>query len=186
MIYLDTNAILANYEKSSPYYSSTKKIFQIPNLEFYTGIISILELEAVIARNLDVFSSKFTFLPHQELGDLADNQKIPLICQYMIKKLNISMRSTATIENFEINQNKYDILNTFYLAIRLNRDLKLRTLDAIQIASAIEIKVYYEVDLTYFLTNDQTILAQKELILQKSRILSISSVNLARLLCGED
>ena len=64
----------------------------------------------------------------------------------------------------------------------LNREMKLRTLDAIQIASAVEIKIYNKIDLEYFVTNDAIILGHKQELYQKSRILPISTDALANLL----
>ena len=60
--------------------------------------------------------------------------------------------------------------------------MKLRTLDAIQIASAVEIKIYNKIDLEYFVTNDDIILAQKKELYQKSRILPISTDELVNIM----
>ncbi|MHA1585326.1 MAG: hypothetical protein ACTSWL_08730 [Promethearchaeota archaeon] len=63
-----------------------------------------------------------------------------------------------------------------------NREMKIRTLDAIQIASAVEIKIYNKIDLEYFVTNDAIILGRKQELYQKSHILPISTDELAKLL----
>ena len=63
-----------------------------------------------------------------------------------------------------------------------NREMKIRTLDAIQIASAVEIKIYNNINLDYFVTNDGIILDHKQELYQKSRILPISTDDLAKLL----
>ncbi len=75
-----------------------------------------------------------------------------------------------------------DIENTYNLVWKVNADLKLRTLDAIQICSAIKIRIYDKFEIQYFLTNDATILKSKQDIFQKSRILPISCTDLNNIL----
>lgn len=68
------------------------------------------------------------------------------------------------------------------MALRLASTLRLRTLDLMQIASALKIKLYCNIELEYFCTNDQTILDRANEIHQKTKILPIHAQDLQRIL----
>ena len=181
-LYLDTSAILSYFDKSCIFFETAVKLFQYPEMELYTGMISVLEMESIIGRNLGSFSLEIDPKAKKIFKTLSTKEKIPIIAHYIIKRLGISIESASSIEKYEINNEEYDIFNTFNLALKINREIKLRTLDAIQIASAVEIKIYNKIDLEYFVTNDAIILGRKQELYQKSRILPISTDDLAKLL----
>ena len=180
--YLDTSAILSYFDRSSKFFENTQKLFHFPEMKLFTGMITVLEMESVIGRNLASFSLEIDSESKKLYNSLIDKEKIPVIAHYFIKRLAISIESSSSIEKCEINEKIYDIYNTFNLAFKLNREMKLRTLDAIQIAFAVEIKIYNKIDLEYFITNDNIILAHKQEVYQKSRILPVSTDNLVNLL----
>lgn len=70
----------------------------------------------------------------------------------------------------------------FSLAFRFGSSLSLRTLDLIQIASAINIKLYNKIPIDYFLTNDQQILENGADVRNATKILPISSDDLVNIL----
>ncbi len=181
-LYLDTSAILSYYDKSSVFFENTVKLFHYPEMALFSGMITILEMESVIGRNIDSFYLEIDPKSNKIYKSLSNKEKIPIITHYFIKRLGISIESASSIEKCYINDKEYDIFNTFSLALRINRDMKLRTLDAIQIASAVEIKIYNKIDLEYFVTNDGIILDRKKELYQKSHILPISTDELVNLL----
>lgn len=180
--YLDTSAVLSYFDRSSKFFENTQKLFHYHEMELFTGMITVLEVESVIGRNLESFSLEIEPESKKIYDLLRDKEKIPVIVHYFLKRLAISIESSSSIEKCDINGENYDIYNTFNLAFKLNREMKLRTLDAIQIASAVEIKIYNKIDLEYFITNDNIILDHKQEVYQKSRILPISTDSLANLL----
>ena len=181
-LYLDTSAILSYYDKSSIFHENTVKLFHFPEMAFFSGMITVLEMESVIGRNIESFSLEIAPESKKIYKSLSNKEKIPIISHYFIKRLGISIESSSSIEICDINGKDYDIFSTFNLALRINREMKLRTLDAIQIASAVEIKIYNKIDLEYFVTNDGIILDRKQELYQKSRILPISTDELVKLL----
>ena len=181
-LYLDTSAILSYYDKSSIFFENAVKLFHYPEMTLFSGMITVLEMEAVIGRNIDSFYLEIDPKSKKIYESLSNKEKIPIITHYFIKRLGILIESASSIEKCDINDKKYDIFNTFNLALRINREMKLRTLDAIQIASAIEIKIYNKIDLEYFVTNDGIILDRKQELYQKSRMLPISTDELVNLL----
>jgi hypothetical protein len=181
-LYLDTSAILSYFDKTSVFFENTVKLFHYPEMALFSGMITVLEMESVIGRNIGSFYLEIDPKSKEIYESLSNKEKIPIITQYFIKRLGISIESASSIEKCDINNKEYDIFNTFNLALKINRGMKLRTLDAIQIASAIEIKIYNKIDLEYFVTNDAIILGQKQELYQKSRILPISTDDLANLL----
>ncbi|MHA1675383.1 MAG: hypothetical protein ACTSYI_17365 [Promethearchaeota archaeon] len=181
-LYLDTSAILSYYDKSSKFFENTVKLFHYPEMALYSGLITVLEIESVIGRNIGSFYLEIDPKSKNIYESLSNKEKIPIITQYFIRRLGISIESAASIEKMEIDDKEHNILNTFNLALRINREMNLRTLDAIQIASAVEIKIYNNINLDYFVTNDGIILDHKQELYQKSRILPISTDDLANLL----
>ncbi|MHA1520724.1 MAG: type II toxin-antitoxin system VapC family toxin [Promethearchaeota archaeon] len=181
-LYLDTSAILSYYDKSSIFFENAVKLFHYPEMELFTSMITVLEMESVIGRNIGSFYLEIDPRSKKLYESLSNKEKIPIITQYFIKRLGISIESASSIEKCEINDKEYDIFNTFNLALRMNREMNLRTLDALQIASAVEIKIYNNIDIEYFVTNDSIILKRKQKLYQRSRILPISTDDLAKLL----
>lgn len=181
-IYSDTSTILAYFDENNVFHESARYLFSTVGLEFFTGNITLLELESVISRNLDQFNFKELIENEEKFGNLSPNKKVKLLTEYCLKKLAIKISSGLTIEKITINNQDLDIENTYNLVWKVNADLKLRTLDAIQICSAIKMRIYDKYEIQYFLTNDSTILKSKKEIFQKSKILPISCTDLKNIL----
>ncbi len=182
LIYSDTSAILAYFDEKNVFHESAIHLFATNGLEFFTGTITLMELESVISRNLDQFNFKNLIENEERFGMLSPNKKVKLLTEYCLKKLAIKISSGLTIEKMTFNNQDLDIENTYNLLWKINADLKLRTLDAIQICSAIKIRIFAKFEIQYFLTNDGTILRSKQEIFQKSRILPISCTDLNNIL----
>ena len=181
-LYLDTSAIISFFDQNSEFHANAKKLFQHPRLELYSGIIAVLELESVISRNLGLFITNSDQEGKNLFKTLNDSEKIQIIAQYCFNRLGITLVAPVSIEKLDFNHTLYDITNTNHLSLQLNRELKFRTLDAIQIASAVELRIYSKISIEYFVTNDINILQNKQGLYQKARILPISTDELYEIL----
>lgn len=157
-------------------------IFSHTSLEFYGATISIIELESTIARNWDHLQFNLEGTIRKALNQFSRSQQIQVITQWCMKKLQICLPSSISIEKLSFNDLELNIENTYNLVWKLNLELKLRTLDAIQLSSAVQLRIYDKIEIQYFLTNDKNILDHNAEIFQKSRILPISSTELLQLL----
>ncbi len=92
--------------------------------------------------------------------------------------MKIKLISQTTLETLSFNQQEYSMEDTLVYAYNIGSEFHLRTMDTLQIASAIKIRIYSGIDLQYFLTNDQNIVDKSNQIHQKARILPISSTSL--------
>ncbi|MBN2156484.1 MAG: PIN domain-containing protein [Candidatus Lokiarchaeota archaeon] len=182
IVYLDTSVILSYFDESSTFFPTTQKLLKFPNLELITGFITVLEMESVINRSFSSLSFQFDKEADKIFDLLSKSEKISAITEYFLTHLEIRIESTASIEKYQMRGVKIDVYNTFQTALRINRDLGLRTLDAIQIASAVEIRILNKVNVEFFVTNDKIILQNKQNLFQKARIVPISSEDLARVL----
>ncbi len=99
--------------------------------------------------------------------------------------MKIKVVSNTTIENFSFNQEDLQIEDTLTLAFKFSTFLSLRSLDLIQIACALKIKLISNIEIQYFLTNDERILNRAQKIYQKTRIMPIGSENLIKILKNE-
>jgi hypothetical protein len=85
------------------------------------------------------------------------------------------------LEKITFNNREINFENTFNLVWKMNLELKFRTLDALHVGAAIQMRIFDNIKIQYFLTNDQNILQHKEEIFQKSRILPINTPDLLKL-----
>ncbi|MHA1265808.1 MAG: hypothetical protein ACTSRS_11300 [Candidatus Helarchaeota archaeon] len=182
ILYLDTNIILSYYDNQDPFQSQNKRIIEQRTLTCVTGFITIIEFESVIGRlwrnnqiqlNLNIEHQIQTFpLPIQ----------IIIITETCFNRLPITILPVSSLEQFQFKGALHILENTFSLAYRLGPQIQLRTLDTLQISSAVKIKQYTNYDVEYFLTNDRNILKNKALIRTKTAIIPISSDELIMIL----
>lgn len=182
IVYLDTSVILSYFDESSKFFPTTQKLLKFPGLELITAFITVLEMESVLHRSFSSLSFQFDKETDKIFDMLAKSEKISAIIEYFLEYLGITLESTASVEKYRICGNTIDVYNTFQTALRMNRNLGLRTLDAIQIASAVEIRILNKINVEFFVTNDKIILQNKQKLYQKARIVPISSEDLARVL----
>jgi len=180
-IYIDTNVLTAFFDDSDRNHSNVQAIFQCKDLELYGGTISILEFQSIMARNFERFQFNFDELIERKLNNISFGHKIQLLTEWCLKKTSIRIPSGIAIETMTFNQNEMNIENTYHFVWKINADLRLRTLDAIHIATAMQFRIFEGIDIQYFLTNDDNILEKKEQIYQRSRIFPISSNELLTL-----
>ena len=49
-VYLDTNIFLSFLRQTDPNFQTVKSLFEIPNLRYVTGIVTLLELNSILVR----------------------------------------------------------------------------------------------------------------------------------------
>lgn len=181
-IYLDTNVIIAFFNSNDPMVKQAQKVFQQQNLTFYAGFITILEFEAVIGRMWTNHQIQFDQSIEDKVLNLTEPIQIKIITETCFNILPIKIVLYSALENLVFNNVKYSVENTFTLAYRICPLIHLRTLDLIQIATALKIKSLGGFNIDYFLTNDQNILNYGQEIYSKLDLLPISCTELLSIL----
>ena len=181
-LYLDTSAVLSYYDKASVFHENSVKLFNCGELELFSGFITLLEMESVIGRNINKFKMDWNKESTILFKSLAEKEKVGVLVDYCVKRLDLHIITSKRTGKHKTNGEELEANNTFILALRLNREMNLRTLDAIQVASAVETRIYKDINLEYFVTNDKMILDNNQKLYQKSRILAISTDELVNLL----
>ena len=82
--YLDTSAILSYFDRSSKFFENTQKLFHFPEMELFSGMITVLEMESVIGRNLASFSLEIDSESKKLYNSLIGKEKVPVIAHYFI------------------------------------------------------------------------------------------------------
>lgn len=118
----------------------------------------------------------------KELNILTENLQIKAITRYCFKNLNTKIISIGGIANFHFNDEIFEIDKNSFGAFELSSMLAQRTLDVLQISSALNIKCYSDYNVEYFLTNDSSILKSSANIRNLTKIIPISSSEMSSLL----
>jgi predicted nucleic acid-binding protein len=172
-IYLDTNVLLSAINENDENHIYAKKCLDLSHTEFYTAPITLLEFSTnlgILWRNGGIeISPEFK----QTLKNVEMAQQIRILNDFFWQSFKLQLVSNSSIEKFHFQSNDYLLEDTLSLAYQLFSSLPLRTLDLIQIASALKIKLYSKVLFDYFLTDDQTILKWAGNVYQKTRIFPI-------------
>ncbi len=177
-LYVDTNILIAYYNANDPAYNVARALFAVPSIDFTTGIITLLEFGSVLGRLRK--SNQIIFDPAVEntLQALSPANQIRAVVKYCFNALPIRIVPVSALETLVFNRHNYKIENTVLISHKICPELLLRTLDTLQIASAVKIKHYEGIDIQYFLTNDRNILSKRNEIYSLTKILPISSVDL--------
>ena len=162
-----------------------KNLVEFLDINYFTAPITLLEFQSKIGLLRE--NNNIEFYPEfeEELSQFSTQAQIKLITEYCFKQMKIKVVSNTTIENFSFNQEDLQIEDTLTLAFKFSTSLSLRSLDLIQIACALKIKLISNIEIQYFLTNDERILNRAQKIYQKTRIMPIGSENLIKILKNE-
>jgi predicted nucleic acid-binding protein len=181
-VYLDTNIILGFFDSNDYQFDQINQLFTQNDLIFFTAPITILEFKSKIGQlwnnKLVHFDTEF----ENKLSELDENHRIDTITAFCFEQVNVEIISNTTIEQFVFNQKEYQLEDTLTLAIKIASHLHLRSLDLIQIISALKIKIYNKIEIQYFLTGDKKILDNANEIYKKTKILPIDCNDLLRIL----
>jgi predicted nucleic acid-binding protein len=182
IIYVDTNILIAAANNKDPFHSEAVKIFQQTDLEFITGIITILEFQTVIGSLWRSKSLQTNPTIAKHLKKLSEYHQIKAITEYFLSIYPIEVVAIPAIEKYKIKSQEYEINNTMALALKISPRIPLKTLDIIQIASALKIKMLSSKKIDFFLTNDMTITKNTNNIKQAVNFIPITSNELKNLL----
>lgn len=182
IIYIDTNIILSYYDNKDPFQNQNKTIFEQQDLTFITSFITVIEFESIIGRLWRNNQIQLNLNIEQKIQSFPIPIQIIILTETCFNRLSIIILPVSSLEIFQFKDIMYPIENTFSLAYRIGPQIQLRTLDTLQISSAVKIKQYTNYDVEYFLTNDKNILNNKPIIRTKTKIIPISSDDLIQIL----
>jgi hypothetical protein len=182
ILYLDTNIILSNYDTKDPFQNQNKKILEQEGLTFITSFITVIEFESIIGRLWKNNQIQFNLDIEKRIQSFPIPIQIIILTETCFDRLPIMILPVSALELFQFKGENHTIENTISLAYRLGPQIQLRTLDTLQIASAVKIKHYTPYNMEYFLTNDKNILNNKSDIRIRTNIIPISSDDLITIL----
>ena len=163
-------------------YRQARLIFRQQNLSFYIGFITILEFESIIGRMWINRQIRFEQDIEKRIISLSESDQIKALTEVCFNILPIKIIPFSALEKIIFNDIEYLVENTFALAYRVCPLVHLRTLDVIQIATALKIKYLSGFNVQYFLTNDHNILNNGQEIHNKLQIIPISCSELLSVL----
>ena len=174
-VYLDTNILISFFQASDPFNKSAVALLNQSSIKFFTGLITVLEFEAVIGRLWR--SSQLSI--EKELEGMITSLPVPyqikLIAEFCFMKVPVTIIPEMALESFDFNGEKFLVDNTFNLAYKIGSEFSLKTLDTMHLASAMKIKNYTQVNLQYLVTNDAALLNEATEIHAHSNFLPIST-----------
>ena len=170
ILYLDTSIIIAFLKKADIYYNISEKIMNTPTLERVGSAITILEIFSVISRQFE--DIEFDEVKTPNWDSLNESAKKALVSSYFLFKLPIKFYFCLGNEKYNIKNQDYVINIDFTKAFRISPFFALRSLDGLQIASALNLRDIKNIHIDYFVTTDKIILDQGKDI-QKSTNLTI-------------
>lgn len=180
--YIDTNIVLSYYDDEDPFHDQSKVILEQQALTFTTGFITIIEFQSIIERLYRNNQLQFNLNIIQKIQNIPIPIQTIILTEACFNRLPIIIIPVSSVEIFQFKGIKHLIENTFSLAYRVGPQIQLRTLDTLQIVSAIKIKQYTNYNVEYFLTNDKNILNNGAIIRKKTNIIPISSYELLKIL----
>jgi hypothetical protein len=161
-----------------PAHNNVVRILQQGDLKFFSGFITLLEFECNI---FSLWKSGELTLDEKAkklIEPLTQYQKIRTLTELLLTQFPLEILSVSTIEQIAINQWMLEVENTLTMAYNLSPNIPLKTLDIIQLTSALKMKLYHNRPITYFLTDDQRILEYTDEIRRSIGIIPTSSEGL--------
>ncbi|MHA1734703.1 MAG: type II toxin-antitoxin system VapC family toxin [Promethearchaeota archaeon] len=186
IIYLDTNIILDVYDSQRPNHELIRRILKQKDLNFVTGVITILEFESVVGRAWT--NSQFSLeglggdLPLADLQELPLPQQVKAITDFCFARLPVAVMSLPVTERLVFGQTTFQVDSVFRLMYDLNPKTFLRTLDNLQLATALSIRQYSDTAIEFFLTGDEMIIHHGREIKNATGIIPVSPGELASML----
>ena len=182
IIYLDTNVILSYFDIRDHFHLQNRTLLKQVDITFVTGFITIIEYESVISRLWRVNQIQFDEEILEMINNLPEHVQVRSITETCLNLLNLTILPVSGLEKIKLTNEEYLVENSFSIAYELGTHLSLRTLDTIQIASALKIKHYTNFNVEYFLTNDKNILNNAKDIRKTTQIIPLSSKELSSIL----
>jgi len=155
-IYLDTSILISFLKSNDKYHKISKKIINANTFKRLGSPITVLELTSVISRQFN--NLKFDTTNIKEWDKLNEQEKKSLIILYFLEKLPIDFYACLGNEKILLKNKDFNIQIDFSRAYRIAPLFPLRTLDNLQIASALNIRDIRNIRIDYFITIDKVIL----------------------------
>ncbi len=114
-IYVDTNVLAAFMDNNYPNHISSDAILNNRFIKFYTGTITLLELESFIARNIEKIEFLLDPEIKEELTNLSSMNKIHYLVSYCFQSVSLTLTSSFTLENIDFNNQEIELENTYNL-----------------------------------------------------------------------
>ncbi|MHA1279595.1 MAG: type II toxin-antitoxin system VapC family toxin [Candidatus Helarchaeota archaeon] len=155
-IYLDTSIIISFLKSDDTFHLTAKKIINAKTFKRIGSPITVLEITSVISRQFN--NLKFDSTNIKEWNKLNEQEKKSLIILYYLEKLPIDFYACLGNEKIQLKRRDFRIQIDFSRAYRIAPLFPLRTLDNLQIASALNIRDVRNIRIDYFITTDKVIL----------------------------
>jgi predicted nucleic acid-binding protein len=182
IIYVDTNVLISSVLKQEKFHDEAKRLLEVPDLTFTTGIITLLEFATVMgqlhqSKQIDVIQDL-----QEKLSALDHPKQVKFLIEYSFARFPVKILPVTSVEKLTFREDEHSIDSNFSLAYRLAPRLPLRACDLLQIAAALKIRLYTKYAVQYFLTNDGKMLGQSALIRQIAGFITISTTEMLTLL----
>ncbi|MHA1378663.1 MAG: PIN domain-containing protein [Candidatus Helarchaeota archaeon] len=176
-LYLDTNIIISFIKDDDIFNDFSTKIMAHKNFERIGSAITILEIVSVISKqfeNIEISVAKIA-----DWDKLSESEKKLLVTSYIISTIPMKFYFSTNNERFNIKNDYLDVNVDYSKAIKIAPFFNLRTLDNLQIASALNIRDIKNIRVDYFVTTDQIILDNSKKI---QKLLGITIINSEKLI----
>ncbi|NVM05180.1 MAG: hypothetical protein HWN67_22870 [Candidatus Helarchaeota archaeon] len=175
-LYLDTNVIISYLRKNDIFNDLSNKIMNYNNFERIGSTLTILEISSVISKqfdNIEINEAKI-----KNWDNLSIVEKKLLVIYYFTTKIPVKFYFTSNNEKFYIKDQDLSINVDFSKAIRIAPFFNLRTIDNLQLSSALNIRDIKNIHLDYFVTTDEVILDNAKEIQKLTHVTIIHSEKL--------
>jgi predicted nucleic acid-binding protein len=173
-IYLDTNILLTLWAPVDPFFHSCIQIRKAIEKKEINALFSgfgLAEVASVVERQKRKFSVKD---PVESTLAIEFVKKITLI-------KNLEIIDDFVTYNIDIQDNMVNISSSHWLCIDVAKNIGLKTLDNLHIASLLSIQNMSGKNVDYFVTNDREILSKANLIKKRYKVSVVASDNLISL-----
>ncbi|OLS19227.1 MAG: hypothetical protein HeimC3_46580 [Candidatus Heimdallarchaeota archaeon LC_3] len=164
-VYIDTNIFLSFLRQTDPNFQTVKSLFEIPNLRYVTGIVTLLELNSILVREGELVRTGLLEILRKDGSeksfDLTVKEIVILVITYLLTKTKVSILNDAENEPGEAFSHSTKINSIMKIALNINSETKLRTLDNIHFATALYHSTILETKINYFVTLDENFLSKK-------------------------
>jgi len=180
-LYLDTNIIISFIKKGDIFNQVAEQIINYTDFRKISSVITILELASVISRQFNDF--KMDVEKVKDWQNLNLYEKKAVILYYLLNKVPVQYYACKGYNNLTIFPGDFEleISIDFYKAIYIAPLSNLRTLDNLQIASAVNIRDILGIKIDYFITTDSLILENAKSIREYTHLTIIHPQKLVEL-----
>jgi len=179
IVYLDTNIIISFLKKEDIFNEVSRKIMNSIILERVGSVITILEITSIISKQFEQIEFDITKTPHWDTLTLP--AKKVLVTSYFLTITPIKFYFNLGNENYSVKDQIHKIHVDFTKSIQLSSFFLLKTINNLQIASALNLRDIQNIPIDYFVTTDNDILDQAKAIQEQTNLTIIHPEKLAEI-----